>query len=135
MPWVQPCEGSPRSAACTASRSLSAGWKGSPVGRPRAARTATDSPGLSSPAATWWWSMAATRRRRVAGAAGHEKRKSTTDCGSAGNGWMLLTAQWSVNSAQSPAYAARVRADNTRGAGAVPISIVVVMTGVRGRGG
>ena len=45
IPAVQPCEGSPRSAASTASRSLSVGWKGSPVGRPSAARTTTDSPG------------------------------------------------------------------------------------------
>jgi len=78
MPWVQPWEGSPRSAAATASRSPSVGWKGSPVGRPRAARTATDSPGRSSPAAVWWWSMPATRHRWVAGAAGHPVRKSTT---------------------------------------------------------
>ena len=84
IPAVQPCEGSPRSAASTASRSLSVGWKGSPVGRPSAARTATDSPGRSYPAAVWWWSMAATRHRWVAGAAGHPVRKSTTVCGSAG---------------------------------------------------
>jgi len=57
-----------------------------------------------------------------------------TDCGSAGNGWRPLTAQWSVNSAQSDAYAARVRADNTR-VGASMLVSVVVMAWVRGRGG
>jgi len=53
IPPVQPCEGSPRSAATTASLSACVGWKGSPVGRPSAARTATDSPGFGIPAATW----------------------------------------------------------------------------------
>ena len=47
--------------------------------------------------------MAATRRRRVAGAAGHEERKSTTVRGSAGSAGRPVTAQWSVNSAQSDA--------------------------------
>ncbi|HZM68089.1 MAG TPA: hypothetical protein VFC16_17520 [Nakamurella sp.] len=47
--------------------------------------------------------MALTRRRRVAGAAGQLSRKSTTVCGSAGNAGRPLTAQWSVNSAQSDA--------------------------------
>src|SRR5664279_1154594 len=101
IPAVQPCEGSPRSAASTASLSSFVGWKGSPVGRPRAARTATDSPGLSRPAAAWWWSMAATRRRRVAGAAGHSCRNSTTVCGSAyASDWALFTDHCAVNSIQ-----------------------------------
>src|SRR5664279_3536714 len=79
--------------------------------------------------------MAATRRRRVAGAAGHEERKSTTVSGLAGSADRSVTAQWSVNSAQSPAYAARVRADNTLPVGAVPISIVVVMAGSEAEAG
>src|SRR5664279_1469774 len=73
IPWVQPCEGSPRSAASTASPSSCVGWKGSPVGRPSAARTATDSPGRSSPVVVWWWSMAAPRHRCVPAAAGTQR--------------------------------------------------------------
>jgi len=68
MPAVQPCEGSPRSAACTASRSASVGWKGSPVGRPSAVRTVTRSecpPSLSTwagvnPAAARRWIISLT---------------------------------------------------------------------------
>jgi len=103
MPCVQPCEGSPRSAACTASRSVSLGWKGSPVGRPSAARSTADSPGRSYPVVVWWWSMAATRHRDVAGAAGHAVRNSTTVCGSAGSAMVSVAAHQSVNSAQSAA--------------------------------
>src|SRR5664279_1371800 len=86
IPWVQPWEGSPRSAASTAPLSVSVGWKGAPVGRPSAARTDTDSPGRAYPVVVvWWWSMAATRHRSVPAAAGHAVRKSTTTCGSAGS--------------------------------------------------
>ena len=77
MPWVQPCEGSPRSAACTASRSVSLGWKGSPGGRPSAARRTADPPGRSYPVVVWWWSMAATRHRWVAGADAHSIMRQT----------------------------------------------------------
>ena len=104
------------------------------VRRPSAARTTTDSPGLSCPEALWWWSIAATRRRRVAGAAAHAARKSTTVRGSAGSAGRSVTVQWSVNNAQSPAYAARVRAESTRAGSSVVISAAVVMA-VRGRGG
>ena len=68
------------------------------------------------------------RRRRARG-------KEVDDLsGLAGSAGRSVTAQWSVNSAQSPAYAARVRADNTRAdntrAGAsVAVSVAVVMAG------
>ena len=60
MSAVQPWEGSPRSAASTASRSE--GSNGPPVGLPSAARTTADSPGLGYPAPAWWWSMAVNVR-------------------------------------------------------------------------
>ena len=133
IPAVQPCDGRPRSAAATCSGCAGVSG-GAPVRRPSAARTTTDSPGLSCPEALWWWSIAATRRRRVAGAAAHPARKSTTVCGSAGSAGRSVTVQWSVNNAQSPAYAARVRPESTRAGSSVVISAAVVMA-VRGRGG
>jgi hypothetical protein len=53
MPCVHPWEGSARSAASTAAAVSGDGSGGWPVGRPSAARTRIDSPGLSSPVAAW----------------------------------------------------------------------------------
>ena len=90
MPWVQPWEGSPWSAASTASRFPTVGWKGSPVGRPSAARTVSEFPGLSSPAAVWWWWWSRPGSVGLAGAAGHplqeldDRLRVRRECGGAG---------------------------------------------------
>jgi len=95
------------------------------VGRPSAARTATDSPGFGSPAAVWWWSMVATRRLRVAGASGHPVRMSMTVCGSVGSGVMSAAAHQPVNRAKSVVEVRTVRADNTRAGSAVTLTVLV----------